>query len=287
MFKQRSQPCYLAYCALPFMVVGAMAWATPWLLFTTNVETQIFDAVVGLVTIHMVYAFIRSERTTQVLRHHEPVFHYGLTFALHRAIHWKKCIRNVRWEHRHVAVSSNPRRDVVFALEIPMGAFSNRLDGTRTTQPSEIRSLNLVSDFHCCDYAHLTASRALDIDDNTRSSLMPSKAQLGHYARMGRQWSEIRRSPSAFLSNDLSNANGTVAGESPSRDLPSDVCSTHMSKASAIETSEINQHTAFASVRGGRNTRMLGKFFEISSHERSFDVSILNVITHRSSYVTT
>lgn len=61
---------------LPLVVVGAVSVTGAWLLFALQVNTQVLQAVVGLVAVHVVDALVRTQRSAQVLRHDPPMLGY-------------------------------------------------------------------------------------------------------------------------------------------------------------------------------------------------------------------
>ncbi len=54
---------------LPLMVVRAVTWARSGLLFAAHVKTQVFNCVVLLVAVHMVYALSGSQGAAEVFSH--------------------------------------------------------------------------------------------------------------------------------------------------------------------------------------------------------------------------
>lgn len=84
---------------LPFVVVSAIAATGAWLIFAFQVYSQVFYCVVSFVSVFMVYAFIRSERSAKMFGHVPAVLKDVVRAASH-------CLK-----HRCVFDGNRARRD--------------------------------------------------------------------------------------------------------------------------------------------------------------------------------
>lgn len=101
---------------LPFVIVGAVAWAATGLLFASNVKSQIFNPVVCFHAIHVVNTFSRGERSAQVLRHDKAMFENASSACLHGAKQWQVLWRDEGRSKNDVPVDIQRSASAVLSL---------------------------------------------------------------------------------------------------------------------------------------------------------------------------
>lgn len=274
------------YCSLgilPFMVVGAMAWATPWLLLPAHINSQVINIVVCLIAIHVVYAFFRSQRSSKMSSHYKTMFKNWLSTALHFSIHWQEFVRNTTWRDKSVT-AFRYCYNAISSTSQPICTVFNRLDGTWPTKTTKVVPLTCYPNLSGWPCSYLTASLTNNINHNARRVVTPVKSKARHDSGMLDKRSEIGISTATKLTNDFSNASKAITSEFIYLQFPPNFRRTKRPLLGAHWADDIYKHTTCAFVWLRNNCRMR-KWCEIYSHVWS-PYLVLNRTIYRSSYIT-
>jgi hypothetical protein len=109
---------------LPFVIVGAVAVCTAWVILAANVNAQIAYVVMCLVSVHVVNAFPRLQGAAEMLCHVPPMFKD--VFARWRA-HCQ--------EHRHIRCVDDAPREFHVAVVHYIPAVRHPCQPHRVTCP--------------------------------------------------------------------------------------------------------------------------------------------------------
>ena len=184
LLKRSSEFAHAFFSYLPFVVVGAVTWATSRMLFATHVNAKVLCAVVRFVAVHVVDALFGCKRPSKVCSHDEPVFHNRLPATLHGAEVFNKFIGNGANVNENIssvgkffvgAVSAmNPL--VVSGLQLRPSAFF--------AKPLKILALHFNTHFACWPLPRNSATRARHIDKHFASSVQTANAHFFPNSRM-------------------------------------------------------------------------------------------------------
>ena len=163
-------------CFLPFVVVGAVAWAASWLLLPPDVQAQICYAIVGLVAVHVIHTLVRSKWSPKALRHYEPMLENCLSRPLHCAIDGEQRVRDIRCEHLPVALSTHITQRLLTAV-IAMDPLLHSNTSAWLAQAAKVLTKKLVPNLAARATSCAPASRAGHINNNARAAKIPAQPQ--------------------------------------------------------------------------------------------------------------
>lgn len=144
---------------LPLVIVRAVSVGRTFLLFPFQVDTKIFNRIIGLVSRAMIHAFVGTKRTAEVLRHHPAMFQDELHLPAHRIEHRPLFQRNSAARQHDMARVDDASGSAFFHLR-SFGRRARPFLTTRFTPTRILGVLHLVSQHAEGEPANLAAIRA-------------------------------------------------------------------------------------------------------------------------------